>query len=172
MEKEKQIIAKLQSKFESVKESVEALTSEIRVINENAESAAIQINTEDAIKKLECVSTDVQDAFNILISRQKDELSMSDVFHNTFEKLQELTEYVLNEYSDIDDARMVVELDDAKNLIADATEIMRRARMKAEGQLKGSKTSRVVLKAMGEYFTIDPTTPELRYTGIPEDYRK
>lgn len=166
------MIAKLQQKFESVKESVETLASEIRVINENAESVSIQINTDSAIKKLECVSTDVQDAFNILIGRQKDELSMSDVFNNTFEKLQELTEYVLNEYSDIDDARMVVELDDAKNLITDATEILQRARLKAEGQLKGSKTSRVVLKAMGEYFTIDPTTPELRYTGIPEDYRR
>lgn len=172
MKNEKQMIAKLQSKFESVKESVEALTSEIRVINENAESVAIQISTEDAIKKLECVSTDVQDAFNILIGRQKDEPSMSDIFLKVDQSLQELTEYVLNEYSDIDDARMVVELDDAKNLIADATEILQRARLKAEGQLKGSKTSRVVLQAMGEYFSIDPTTPELRYTGIPEDYRR
>lgn len=166
------MIAKLQSKFESAKESVEALTSEIRVINENAESVAVQISIEDAIKKLECVSTDIQDAFNILIGRQKDEPSMSDIFLKVDQSLQELTEYVLNEYSDIDDARMVVELDDAKNLIADATEILQRARLKAEGQLKGSKTSRVVLKAMGEYFTIDPTTPELRYTGIPEDYRR
>ena len=87
--KKEEMITKLQSKFESVKESVEALTSEIRVINENAESVAIQINTEDAIKKLECVSTDVQDAFNILISRQKDEPSMSDVFYKTNETLQE-----------------------------------------------------------------------------------
>lgn len=172
MEKEKQMIAKLQSKFESVQESVEALTSEIRVINENAESVAIQINTEDAIKKLECVSTDVQDAFNILISRQKDEPSMSDVFYKTNETLQELTEYVSDEYSCTDDTQMMVELDDAQNLIADAAEILRRAKLKAEGQLKGIKTSRVVLKAMGEYFSIDPTTPELRYTGIPEDYRK
>lgn len=171
MKKEKQMIAKLQSKFESVKESVETLASEIRVINENAESVAIQISTEDAIKKLECVSTDVQDAFNILVG-SKDEPSMSDVFYKTNETLQELTEYVSDEYSSTDDTRMMVELDDAKNLIADATEILQRARLKAEGQLKGSKTSRVVLKAMGEYFTIDPTTPELRYTGIPEDYRK
>lgn len=171
MKKEKQMIAKLQSKFESVKESVETLASEIRVINENAESVAIQISTEDAIKKLECVSTDVQDAFNILVG-SKDEPSMSDVFYKTNETLQELTEYVSDEYSCTDDTRMMVELDDAKNLIADATEILQRARLKAEGQLKGSKTSRVVLQAMGEYFTIDPTTPELRYTGIPEDYRK
>lgn len=170
--KKEEMIAKLQSKFESVKESVEALTSEIRVINENAESVAIQINTEDAIKKLECVSTDVQDAFNILISRQKDEPSMSDVFYKTNETLQELTEYVSDEYSSTDDTKMMVELDEVKDLIADATVILQRARLKAEGQLKGSKTSRVVLKAMGEYFTIDPTTPELRYTGIPEDYRK
>lgn len=172
MKQNKQMIADMQSKFRSVKESVEALKSEIQVINESAESVATQISTEDAIKKLECVSTDVQDAFNILIGRQKDELSMSDVFLKVDQSLQELTEYVLNEYSDIDDARMVVELDDAKNLIADATEILQRARLKAEGQLKGSKTSRIVLKAMGEYFTIDPTTPELRYTGIPEDYRR
>lgn len=172
MEKEKQMIAKLQSKFESAKESVEALISEIRVINENAESVAIQISTEDAIKKLECVSTDVQDAFNILIGRQKDELSMSDVFYKTNETLQELTEYVSDEYSSTDDTQMMVELDKVKDLIADATVILQRARLKAEGQLKGSKTSRVVLQAMGEYFTIDPTTPELRYTGIPEDYRR
>jgi len=170
--KTEEMIAKLQPKFESVKESVEALTSEIRVFNENAESVAIQINTEDAIKKLECVSTDVQDAFNILISRQKDEPSMSDVFYKTNETLQELTEYVSDEYSSTDDTQMMVELDEVKDLIADATEILQRARLKAEGQLKGSKTSRVVLKAMGEYFTIDPTTPELRYTGIPEDYRR
>lgn len=170
--KKEEMIAKLQSKFESVKESVEALISEIRVINENAESVAIQINTEDAIKKLECVSTDVQDAFNILISRQKDEPSMSDVFYKTNETLQELTEYLSDEYSSTDDTQMMVELDEVKDLIADATVILQRARLKAEGQLKGSKTSRVVLKAMGEYFTIDPTTPELRYTGIPEDYRK
>ncbi len=167
-----EMIAKFQSKFESVKESVEALTSEIRVINEKSDSASIRINTEDAIKKLECVSTDVQDAFNILISRQKDEPSMSDIFLKVDQSLQKLTEYVFNEYSDIDDARIVVELDDAKNLIADAAEILRRAKLKAEGQLKGIKTSRVVLQAMGEYFTIDPTTPELRYTGIPEDYRR
>lgn len=166
------MIAKLQSKFESAKESVEALTSEIRVINENAESVAVQISIEDAIKKLECVSTDIQDAFNILIGRQKDELSMSDVFNNTFEKLQELTVHVFDEYSNTDDTQMMVELDEVKDLIADATVILQRARLKAEGQLKGSKTSRVVLKAMGEYFTIDPTTPELRYTGIPEDYRR
>ena len=171
MEKEKQMIAKLQSKFESVQESVEALTSEIRVINENAESVATQISTEDAMRKLTRFITDVKDAFNILVG-SKDEPSMSDIFLKVDQSLQELTEYVLNEYSDIDDARMVVELDDAKNLIADATEILQRARLKAEGQLKGSKTSRVVLKAMGEYFTIDPTTPELRYTGIPEDYRR
>ena len=170
--KTEEMIAKLQPKFESVKESVEALTSEIRVFNENAESVAIQINTEDAIKKLECVSTDVQDAFNILISRQKDEPSMSDVFYKTNETLQELTEYVSDEYSSTDDTQMMVELDEVKDLITDATEILQRARLKAEGQLKGSKTSRVVLKAMGEYFTIDPTTPELRYTGIPEDYRR
>lgn len=169
--KKEEMIAKLQSKFESVKESVEALTSEIRVINEKSDSESIRINTEDAMRKLEHVITDVNDAFNILIGT-KDEPSMSDIFLKADSTLQELTEYVLNEYSGIDDARMVVELDDAKNLIADATEIMRRARMKAEGQLKGSKTSRVVLKAMGEYFTIDPTTPELRYTGIPEDYRR
>ena len=165
------MIAKLQSKFESVQESVEALTSEIRVINENAESVATQISTEDAMRKLTRFITDVKDAFNILVG-SKDEPSMSDIFLKVDQSLQELTEYVLNEYSDIDDARMVVELDDAKNLIADATEILQRARLKAEGQLKGSKTSRVVLKAMGEYFTIDPTTPELRYTGIPEDYRR
>lgn len=170
--KKEEMIAKLQSKFESAKESVEALISEIRVINENAESVATQINTEDAIKKLECVSTDVQDAFNILISRQKDEPSMSDVFNKTNETLQELTEYVSDEYSCTDDTQMMVELDEVEDLIADATEILQRARLKAEGQLKGSKTSRVVLKAMGEYFTIDPTTPELRYTGIPEDYRR
>ena len=97
---------------------------------------------------------------------------MSDVFYKTNETLQELTEYVSDEYSSTDDTQMMVELDDANNLIADATEILQRARLKAEGQLKGSKTSRVVLKAMGEYFTIDPTTPELRYTGIPEDYRR
>lgn len=169
--KKEEMIAKLQSKFESVKESVEALTSEIRVINENAESVATQISTEDAMRKLTRVITDVKDAFNILVG-SKDEPSMSDIFLKVDQSLQELTEYVLNEYSDIDDARMVVELDDAKNLIADATEILQRARLKAEGQLKGSKTSRVVLKAMGEYFTIDPTTPELRYTGIPEDYRR
>ena len=170
MNKEEKI-AKLQSKFESVKESVEALTSEIRVINEKSDSASIRINTEDAMRKLTRVITDVKDAFNILVG-SKDEPSMSDIFLKVDQSLQELTEYVLNEYSDIDDTRMVVELDDAKNLIADATEILQRARLKAEGKLKGSKTSRVVLKAMGEYFTIDPTTPELRYTGIPEDYRR
>ena len=169
--KKEEMIAKLQSKFESVKESVEALTSEIRVVNEKSDSASIRINTEDAMRKLTRVITDVKDAFNILVG-SKDEPSMSDIFLKVDQSLQELTEYVLNEYSDIDDARMVVELDDAKNLIADATEILQRARLKAEGQLKGSKTSRVVLKAMGEYFTIDPTTPELRYTGIPEDYRR
>lgn len=169
--KKEEMIAKLQSKFESVKESVEALTSEIRVINEKSDSASIRINTEDAMRKLTRVITDVKDAFNILVG-SKDEPSMSDIFLKVDQSLQELTEYVLNEYSDIDDARMVVELDDAKNLIADATEILQRACLKAEGQLKGSKTSRVVLKAMGEYFTIDPTTPELRYTGIPENYRR
>lgn len=169
--KKEEMIAKLQSKFESVKESVEALTSEIRVINEKSDSASIRINTEDAMRKLTRVITDVKDAFNILVG-SKDEPSMSDVFYKTNETLEELTEYVSDEYSSTDDTRMMVELDDAKNLIADATEILQRARLKAEGQLKGSKTSRVVLRAMGEYFTIDPTTPELRYTGIPEDYRK
>lgn len=171
MEEKKQMIAELQSKFEIVKESIESLYSKIQVINEKSDSASIRINTEDAMRKLTRVITDVKDAFNILVG-SKDEPSMSDIFLKVDQSLQELTEYVLNEYSDIDDARMVVELDDAKNLIADATEILQRARLKAEGQLKGSKTSRVVLKAMGEYFTIDPTTPELRYTGIPEDYRR
>lgn len=171
MEEEKQMIAELQSKFESVKESVESLYSEIQVINESADSLPIRINAEDSMRELERVITDVNDAFNILVG-SKDEPSMSDIFLKVDQSLQELTEYVSDEYSSTDDTRMMVELDDAKNLITDATEILSRARMKAEGQLKGCKTSRVILKAMGEYFTIDPTTPELRYTGIPEGYRK
>ena len=171
MKQNKQMIADMQSKFESVKESIESLYSEIQVINESADSLPMRINAEDSMRKLECVISDFNDAFNILVG-SKDEPSMSDVFYKTNETLQELTEYVSDEYSSTDDTQMMVELDDAQNLIADATEILQRARLKAEGKLKGSKTSRVVLKAMGEYFTIDPTTPELRYTGIPEDYRR
>ena len=171
MKQEKKMIADLQSKFESVKESIEALNSEIQVIRDGSDSASIRIDTEDAMRKLECAITDVNDAFNILVG-SKDEPSKSDIFLKTFETLLELTEYVADELSCTDDTQMMVELDDAKDLIADATEILQRARMKAEGKMKDSKTSRVVLQAMGEYFTIDPTTPVLRYTGIPEDYRK
>lgn len=165
------MIAELQSKFESVKESIESLYSEIQVINESADSLPMRINAEDSMRKLECVISDFNDALNILVG-SKDEPSMSDIFLKADQSLQELTEYVSDEYSLTDDTRMMVELDDARNLIDDAAGILQRARLKAEGQLKGSKTSRVVLQAMGEYFTIDPTTPELRYTGIPEDYRK
>ena len=97
---------------------------------------------------------------------------MLDMFMKAQETLHELSEYVGNEYASTDDESMFAELDTANHLINDAEEIINRAKFRAEGHLKDRKTARVILQTMGEYFTADHTTPELRYTGIPKEYRK
>ena len=113
-----------------------------------------------------------QKDLNMINGQTADEPTMLDLFMKVQEALHELSVYVGNEYAGTGDESMFSELDTASHLINDAVEIINRAKFRAEGHLRDRKTARVILQTMGEYFTADHTTPELRYTGIPEEYRK
>lgn len=111
-------------------------------------------------------------AQHILNGEVRDEPTMLDMFMKAQETLHDLGEYVGNEYASTEDKIMLAELDTANHLINDAVEIINRAKFRAEGHLRDRKTARVILQTMGEFFTVDHTTHELRFTGIPEEYRK
>ena len=103
---------------------------------------------------------------------KEEEPTKLDMFLKAKEAVHDLWEFIADEYSSTDDVSMFSELEQAKNLISDADDILERAELRAEGRIKDQKTTRIVLKTMCEYFTVDPTTSELRYTEIPEGYRK
>lgn len=98
-------------------------------------------------------------------------VTITEVFMKANEALHDLKDYIADEYAATNDTEILPELDASNWLIGDAIEIVERAKMRAEGTLKGKQTARVFLTTMGEYFTFDPTTPKLRYTGIPKEYR-
>ena len=100
------------------------------------------------------------------------EETLTTKFEKTLNELYDLEVFVADECSCTEDVEMMPELDAAQAMIADTIEIVKRAKQKAEGTLKGHKSARIVLSALGEYFTFDPTTPKLRYTGIPQEYRQ
>ena len=100
------------------------------------------------------------------------EETMLDKFEQAQKVLIELEVFVADEITCTEDVQLMPDLESARTMIADCAEIIKRARQKTEGTLKGHMTARVVLSAMGEYFTVDPTAPQLRYTGVPEEHRR
>lgn len=157
--------------FAAAKEAMGVINSAFDTIQQLAESNGTRILAMDASNEMLLAEEHLLNAESIINGKAEDP-TMLDMFLKAMEAVQDLWKFVGDEYASTDDESMFSELNQAKTLIGDASDILERAKLRAEGHLKDCKTVRVVLDTMGEYFTVDPTATELRYTEIPEEYRK
>ena len=165
------MIAGTEKSFSDAKKAIGVIQTAFLTIYKMAEGNDARSFANDALH--EALLTEIH-LFNAerIINGKAEDPDMLDMFLNAKETLHNLWQFVADEYSSTDDVSMLSELSQAKDLISDAENILERAKLRAEGHFKDQKTTRIVLETMGEYFTVDPTTPELRYTEIPEEYRK
>lgn len=171
-EKDLNMIKGTEKEFEAARNAIGVILKALPTICGMAESKDVQNLAMEAMDQVIMSEAHLLKAEEILNGTTADEPTMLDMFMKAQETLHELSKYVANEYASTDDESMFPELDTANHLINDAVEIINRAKFRAEGHLKDRKTARVILQTMGEYFTVDHTTPQLRYTDIPEEYRK
>lgn len=171
-QKDLNMIKGTEKEFQAARDAIGIILKALPTICGMAEGKDTQNLAMEAMDQVIVSEAHLLKAEEILNGQTADEPTMMDMFMRTQESLHELGEYVGNEYASTDDESMFPELDTAIHLIADAVEIINRAKFRAEGHLKDRKTARVILQTMGEYFTVDHTAPELRYCGIPEGYRK
>lgn len=165
------MIGGTEKSFSTAKHAIGVIQTAFLTIYKMAECNETRGLANEALHEAELAESHLLNAEKI-INGKEEEPTMLDLFLEAQEALHKLSVYVCDEYTSTDDESMFGELDTANHLINDAEEIINRAKFRAEGHLKGRKTARVILQTMGEYFTADHTTPELRYTGIPEEYRK
>lgn len=171
-QKDLNMIKGTEEEFKAARNAIGVILKALPTISGMAEGKDVQSLAMEAMDQVIMAETHLLKAEEILNGQTTDEPTMLDMFMRAQETLHDLGEYVANEYASTDDEGMFAELDTANHLISDAVEIINRAKFRAEGHLKDRKTARVILQTMGEYFTADHTTPELRFTGIPEEYRK
>lgn len=157
--------------FATAKDAISEIKSALVTIYQSAESNDTRQLANDASIEMMSAENHLLNAERIINGKAEDP-TMLDMFLAAKESMNDLWELIADEYSSIDDVSMFSELAQAKDLISDASEILERAELRAEGHIKDQKTTRIVLKTMCEYFTVDPSTSELRYTEIPEEYRK
>lgn len=165
------MISGTEKSFATAKDAIGEIKSAFDAIYQLAESIGTRILAEDASSEILLAENHLLSAENI-INGKAEEPTMTDKFLKVMEAINDLEVLVSDEYVSTEDASMLSELGQVKTLISDASDILERAQLRAEGHLKDRKTMRVVLDTMGEYFTVDPTTTELRYTEIPAEYRK
>ena len=165
------MVSGTEKSFATVMDAISEIKSAFETIHQSAESNCTRKLANEASIEMMSAEIHLLNAEKI-IKGKADEPTMLDMFLKAKEALHDLNVFVADEYSITDDVSMLSELAQAKHLISDADDILERAKLRAEGQIKDQKTTRIVLKTMCEYFTVDPTTSELRYTEIPEGYRK
>lgn len=164
------MISGTEKSFSSAKEAIGVIQTAFLTIYKMAEGNDTRSLANEALHEAQLAENHLLNAEKI-INGKAEEPTMLELFLKAMEAMHDLEEYVRDEYSSTEDESMIGELAIAKGLISDASAILERAKLRAEGLLKG-KTTRVLLQALGEYFTVDHTTPELRYSGIPEEYQK
>ena len=157
--------------FATAKDAIGEIKSAFETIQQLAESNLARNLAWDAENEMMSAEIHLLNAENI-INGKEEEPTKLDMFLKAKEAVHDLWEFIADEYSSTDDVSMFSELGQAKTLISDAFDILERAELRAEGHLKDCKTARIVLDTMGEYFTVDPTSTELRFTEIPEEERK
>ncbi len=165
------------SVFENIKKNVSTLKNEIETIEEamkatNGANGSKSLLFEDIELELELAVASLRHATEIAKGNIPDEPTLDEKFQKCKYAIFELKESMSDEYSDSDDPQRLGDVGEAITLLSDASAIIERADLKNSGCLRGRTSLRVILQAVGEYFTIDHTTPELRYTGIPEEHRK
>jgi hypothetical protein len=165
------LISGTKKSLSTANEAIEVIETELLTIYQTAEGNDTRVLALKASHEAESAKYHLLNVEKI-INGKDEEPTMLDMFLAAKESMHDLWEFIADEYSSTDDVSMLLELEQAKNLISDADDILERAELRAEGHIKDSKISRIVLDTMGEYFTVDPTTTELRYTEIPEEYRK
>lgn len=165
------MVSGTEKSFATVKDAISEIKSSFETIHQSAESNLARNLAWDAEKEMMSAEIHLLNAENI-INGKEEEPTKLDMFLKAKEAVHDLWEFIADEYSSTDDVSMFSELAQAKDLISDADDILERAKLRAEGHFKDQKTTRIVLKTMCEYFTVDPSTSELRYTEIPEEYRK
>lgn len=166
------MVSGTEKSFATAKKAISVILTALPTIYRVAEGKDTQNLATEAMDEVVLAEEHLLKAEKIINGQTPDEPTMMDMFMKANEVLCELWEFVKNEYASTEDETMFAELDTANHLIYDAIEILSRAKLRAEGHFKGCKTTRVILQTIGEYFTADHTTPELRFTGIPEEYRK
>ena len=166
-----EMISGSEKSFAKAKDAIGEIKSAFETIHQLAESNLARNLAWDAENEMMSAEIHLLNAENI-INGKEDEPTMLDMFLKAKEAVHDLENFISDEYASTEDVSMFAELEQAKNLISDADDILERAELRAEGHLKDCKTARIVLHTMGEYFTVDPTSTELRFTGIPKEYRK
>lgn len=165
------MVSGTEKSFATVMDAIEEIKTAFGTLYRSAEGNDTRRLANEALNEAELAEIHLLNAEEI-INGKKEEPDMLDMFLKAMGSMHELWEFVSDEYASTDDVSMFSELAQAKDLISDASEILERAKFRAEGHYKEKKVKRIVLQTMCEYFTVDPTTPELRYTEIPEEYRK
>ena len=160
------MISGTEKSFSSAKEAIGVIQTAFLTIYKMAEGNDTRRLADEALHEAELAENHLLNAEKI-INGKAEGPTMLDLFLKAMEAMHDLEEYVSDEYSSTDDESMFEELDTARELISDASAILKRAKLRAEGLLKGKEVRRVVLQTIDEYFTVDDTTPEQRYTGIP-----
>jgi len=165
------MVSGTEKSFVTVMDAIEEIKTAFGTMYQSAEGNDTRSLAIEALHEAELAENHLLNAEKI-IKGKADEPTMLDMFLKAKESMHDLWEFVADEYSSTDDVSMFSELEQAKNLISDADDILERAKLRAEGHIKDQKTTRIVLKTMCEYFTVDPSTSELRYTEIPKEFRK
>lgn len=160
------MISGTEKSFATANEAIGVIQTAFLTIYKMAEGNDARSLANEALHEAQLAENHLLNAEKI-INGKAEEPTMLELFLKAMEAMHDLEEYVSDEYSSTDDESMFEELDTARELISDASAILKRAKLRAEGLLKGKEVRRVVLQTIDEYFTVDNTTPEQRYTGIP-----
>ena len=102
-------------------------------------------------------------AQDVMQGHQPDEPSMTDMFLRLREALNNVREFVADEFASEEDAAKLTELHQAKSLLSDVEEIVERAEQRAAYLYTGQTPPRIFLGTWKEYFTFDDTTATARY---------
>ena len=165
------MVSGTEKSFATVMDAIEEIKTAFGTMYQSAEGNDTRSLANEALNEAELAQIHLLNAQKIIGGKVEDP-DMLYMFLKAKESLHDLWEFVSDEYASTDDVSMFSELAQAKDLISDASEILERAELRAEGHIKDQKTTRIVLKTMCEYFTVDPSTSELRYTEIPKEFRK
>lgn len=165
------IVDGVKESFANAKNEIGIITSGLMAIYNLTDEFLTQDLAEQSLKEAKQAETHLKKAEEIINGKISIKPTKQDLFAKIQESLRTVQELIMDEVSE-EDSTKSSDLDQANHLIQDAIDILERAELRAEGHFKGCKTTRVILQTMGEYFTADHTTPQLRFTGIPDDYKQ